>query len=207
MTRSRCGRTAGGVLRLMMAATGLSSGACAAPRSSVPAPEPAPAREAPAPSQLVIAIPDILFSDTSTEETDQSAAHDARLRSMVEGLRADLAGSKRFVVVALTCGGASCADRAASLDDVRSEARAGGARLLLIVVVHKMSTLILWMNIMVVDVASGERVLVRTLSFRADNDDAWRRAGAFAAKNVVEELNKARHRSGDSADGRAPVVR
>jgi len=206
MTRSRCGRTAGGALRLMMAATGLSSGACAAPRSSVPAPEPAPAREAPAPSQLVIAIPDILFSDTSTEETEQTAAHDARLRSMVDGLRADLAGSKRFKVLALTCGGASCAERAASLDDVRSEARAGGARLLLIGVVHKMSTLILWMNIMVVDVASGDRVLVRTVSFRADNDDAWRRAGAFAAKHVVEELTRSHHQTGDSVGEPAPVV-
>lgn len=108
---------------------------------------------------------------------------------MREGLRADLAASKRFKILALTCGGASC-NGAASLDDVRREARDAGASLLLVGGVRKMSTLILWMNILVVDVASGERVLVRELSFRGDNDDAWRRAGAFAAKQVVDELKE-----------------
>lgn len=185
MSRSRCGRTAVGALYLVMAAAGLSLGSCAARRGSVPVPE-----AAPAPAQVVIAIPDIFFADSSTEEVDQTAAHQARLRSMVEGLRADFSGRKRFKVVPLACGGASCADGDADLDDLRREARAAGARLLLIGGVHKMSTLIMWMNVMVVDVASGERVLLRTLSFRGDNDDAWRRAGAFAADHVVDELEK-----------------
>jgi hypothetical protein len=191
MTESRCGRSAGGAICVVMAAACLSCGSGAARRSSVPAPESAPAgAAAPRPGQLVIAIPDIIFSDSSTEEVDQSAAHEARLRSMVDGLRADVASNKRFAVLSLTCGGASCSRGGATLDDVRSEARAAGARLLLIGGVHKMSTLILWMNVTVVDVASGERVLVRVLSFRGDNDDAWRRAGSFAAKQVAEELQE-----------------
>jgi Protein of unknown function (DUF2380) len=193
MTEWRWGRSAVGAIYLVMAAADLSCGGGAARRSSVAAPKPAPARAAaPAPAlpQVVVAVPDIFFTDSSTEEVDQTAAHEARLKSMVDGLRADVASSKRFAARSLTCGRASCADGRSSLDDLRREARAAGARLLLLAGVTKMSTLILWMNVSVVDVASGERVLVRVISFRGDNDDAWRRAGSFVAKQVVEELEK-----------------
>jgi Protein of unknown function (DUF2380) len=193
MTEWRCGRSAVGAIYLVMAAAGLSCGGGGARRSPASAPEPEPTRAAAparAAAQVVIAIPDIIFTDSSTEQVDQTAAHDARLRSMVDGLRADVATSKRFAARSLTCGGASCADGRSSLDDVRREARAAGARLLLITGVHKMSTLILWLNVSVVDVASGERVLVRVISFRGDNDDAWRRAGSFVAKQVLDELEK-----------------
>jgi hypothetical protein len=61
------------------------------------------------------------------------------------------------------------------------------------------------MNIMVFDVGSGERVLVRALSFRGDNDAAWRRAGTFAAKAALDELERSRQQTGDSAEP-VPVV-
>ena len=54
----------------------------------------------------------------------------------------------------------------------------------LFIVVQKSSTLILQAFASLVDVPTGRLVLHKELSFRGDNDEAWRRAGHFMAAQL-----------------------
>jgi len=49
-----------------------------------------------------------------------------------------------------------------------------------------MSSLIEWAKIQIADEDEGRVVFDRLLSFRGDNDEAWRRAESFAARQVLE---------------------
>jgi hypothetical protein len=81
------------------------------------------------------------FIDTSGEVRDQSAEHDARLRTLMTRLRADLAASGKFRVVDILCGRQPCTG--AESDQALEQARKAGLGLVLFGAVHKMSTLIL----------------------------------------------------------------
>ena len=49
-------------------------------------------------------------------------------------------------------------------------------------------TLVMSMRFAVLDTASGKLVLERLLSFRSDNDEGWRHAGDYAAREVAGTL-------------------
>ncbi|MFD2030361.1 DUF2380 domain-containing protein [Ancylobacter dichloromethanicus] len=53
---------------------------------------------------------------------------------------------------------------------------------------HKMSTLILSLRVAVLDADTGKLVFERLLSFRGDNDEGWRHAGDYVAREVAEQL-------------------
>ncbi|WP_425248644.1 DUF2380 domain-containing protein [Chelativorans salis] len=55
---------------------------------------------------------------------------------------------------------------------------------LLIGEVHKMSTLVGWVKFAVLDLNSNRPVCDRFLSYRGDNDEAWRQAAAFAVRDI-----------------------
>jgi hypothetical protein len=63
-------------------------------------------------------------------------------------------------------------------------AKQAGARLMLYGEVHKMSPLVQWGKIQVVDLAADRLIDDQMLTFRGDTEEAWRRAEAF----LVEEL-------------------
>jgi hypothetical protein len=51
--------------------------------------------------------------------------------------------------------------------------------------VHKISTLIQWGQIEVMDVGSGKALLSRTVSFRGDDEAAWQHAAAYIGQMVA----------------------
>ncbi|MBB6254288.1 DUF2380 domain-containing protein [Nitrospirillum iridis] len=146
------------------------------------APPPSGARAAGAPAPIAVA--DFDFVDTSGEAKDQNAEHEGRLRGLDDSIRAGLDKGGRYRVVSLDCGRSACrgADPATLVD----AARRAGARLLLLGGVHKTSTLLLSAKVQVLDIGSNTLVLDRFLSFRGDNDEAWRRMALFVARELEE---------------------
>ncbi len=138
------------------------------------------AEESRAKAQCVaVAVIDFDYIDTSGEERDQRMEHAARLGGFMNALRGDLAKSAAFRIVTPTCGSEPC--ESASLGDgsLLASARAAGADIVLVGGVHKMSTLVQWAEIMVIDAASGRVLDKKLFTFRGDTDEAWRRAEAF----------------------------
>jgi hypothetical protein len=54
--------------------------------------------------------------------------------------------------------------------------------------VHKISTLITFGRIEVVDLASGRSLLNRDITFRGDDEGAWTHADSYIADMVVQAL-------------------
>lgn len=135
------------------------------------------------PAAIPIAILDFDYVDTSGENRDQTADHARRLDELSASLRRDLAGG-RFRIVPLACDGRACAPRDPH-DEVRRAAQQAGAKYLVFGGVHKMSTLVQWAKLDITDVETDRLLSDRLLTFRGDNDEAWRRAEQF----MVQELN------------------
>ena len=50
--------------------------------------------------------------------------------------------------------------------------------------VHKLSTLVQWIKVDVIEVAANRVVLDRRISFRGDSDEAWERAQGFVSREI-----------------------
>ncbi|MDI9847983.1 DUF2380 domain-containing protein [Rhodoblastus sp. 17X3] len=133
---------------------------------------------------IATAILDLDYVDTSGESKDQTAEHARRVRDFSQALGRDLAASGKFRVVPIACEGRPCSPRDA-MDELQSAARAAGVRLVVFGGVHKMSTLVQWAKIKIADMARDRIIFDRLLSFRGDNDDAWRRAEKFVAADIA----------------------
>jgi len=132
------------------------------------------------------AVAEIQYVDTSGEANDQGADHQRRLREFEASLRTDLSASGKMRDVGLDCPPSAC-----SLGDVRAaqlldKAKAAGASYLLVGRFHKMSTLIQQAQFDVIDVREPKIVFSRYVTFRGDNDDAWRRAETFVARQIID---------------------
>jgi hypothetical protein len=137
------------------------------------------------PAPTPIAILDFDYLDTSGEARDQTAFHRQQLGSFIRSLGADLEHSQRFRLVTLRCEPSSCTTDSADTADLVAKARQSGARLLLFGGFHKASTLVQWAKTQVVDVETERIVFQRLMSFRGDDEQAWRRAEAFLAKDLL----------------------
>lgn len=146
-----------------------------------------PTAGAPRAAGALVAVADIGFTDSSGEARDQKVEHEARRLAMTQGLRTDIAREGALESLALSCADA-CRLDAEGVEALRRRATAAGAGYLLVGSVHKMSTLIMSMRVAVLDAASGKLVFERLLSFRGDNDDGWRHAGDYVAREVAEQL-------------------
>jgi hypothetical protein len=132
-----------------------------------------------------LAIADFDYHDTSGEVQDQAAAHAERLKNFVGLVSDNLAASGKYQIVEISCPKPPCsADRmdARSLTDA---ARQSGARLLLYGGIHKMSTLIQFGKAQIADLETDKLVYDRTISFRGDDANAWKRASEFLAEDLV----------------------
>jgi hypothetical protein len=138
---------------------------------------------------LTVAVADFDYLDTSGEVRDQSAAHDARLKTLGKEISADLVRSGRFTSVKLTCATPPCSADGMDQDSMIKAARAEHAQLVVFGGVHKMSTLIQWGRVEVMDVATGKRRLARTVTFRGDSDDAWQHAADYIGQMLVDSLH------------------
>ena len=60
------------------------------------------------------------------------------------------------------------------------------SRLVLLGGVHKMSSLIQWAKIQIVDEEQGRVVFDRLVTFRGDTDEAWQKAESFIAREILQ---------------------
>jgi Protein of unknown function (DUF2380) len=134
----------------------------------------------------VMAVAEIQYSDTSGEVIDQSADHVRRLREFEAALRTDLAASEKVRTAALDCPPNACSVGDIDADQLLDKAQAAGAGYLLISSFHKLSTLVQWAKFDIVDVKSRKVVFNRLVTFRGDNDKAWRHAESFIVRQILD---------------------
>jgi hypothetical protein len=138
----------------------------------------------------VLAVTEIQYIDTSGEVIDQSADHFRRLREFEASLRADLAASGKVRNVALDCPPNACSVGDIDADQLLGKAQAAGAEYLLISSFHKMSTLVQWAKFDIVDVKTRSVVFNRLVTFRGDNDTAWRHAESFIVREILDHEDR-----------------
>ena len=134
---------------------------------------------------IKLAIADFDYKDTSGETQDQAAAHAERLKNFTQLIDDELSASGKYQVVAITCPKRPCSAGAMDAQSLTDAARQAGARLLLYGGIHKMSTLVQFGKAQVADLESDQVVYDRTISFRGDDDNAWKRAGEFLAEDLA----------------------
>ena len=125
-----------------------------------------------------LAILPIKMLDTSHELRDQRPDHVRRLELMAGVLAQEMQGR----LIASDAIAAACPRETAEC--LMAMLRKDEADQGLFIVVQKSSTLILQAFASLVDVPTGRLVLHKELSFRGDNDEAWRRAGHFMAAQL-----------------------
>ena len=134
----------------------------------------------------VLAVAEIQYVDTSGEVVDQSADHFRRLREFEASLRTDLAASGKVQSVNLDCPPNACSVGDIDADQLLGKAQAAGAGYLLISSFHKMSTLVQWAKFDLVEVKTRNVVFNRLVTFRGDNDKAWRHAESFIVRQILD---------------------
>ena len=138
-----------------------------------------------------LAVAEIDYVDTSGEVIDQSADHRRRLRAFEASLRSDLTASGKLRSIVLDCPPNACSIGDIDANQLIGKAQAAGADFLLISAFHKVSTLIQWAKFDMIDVKAQKLSFERLVSFRGDNDEAWRRAEAFMVRDIRDrELTK-----------------
>ncbi len=161
--------------------------ACAALAVAATLSFPGPALSAAPPT---VAVADFDYVDTSGEVKDQSAAHKARVAHFVELVRADLGKQGDFRVMPLACAEPPCTPVNMHPDDFIAAGRHSGARFVVYGGIHKMSTLIQWADIELLDLQDNKVLLKRTVTFRGDTDEAFSRAAAFVGGTVKDAIGK-----------------
>lgn len=136
---------------------------------------------------IAVAVADFDYVDTSGEVMDQTEEHASRLRDLAQHVRDGLDQSGRYRVVRLTCEPTPCSAGRTDPAELLAKARAVGARLLVYGGIQKMSTLIQYGDAQVVDLDADRLVFDRKISFRGDDDEAWRRAAKFLVADLVNE--------------------
>ena len=76
------------------------------------------------------------------------------------------------------------------MDALLGKAQAAGAGYLLISSFHKLSTLVQWSKFDIVDVKARNVVFNRLVTFRGDNDEAWRHAESFIVREILDHKDR-----------------
>ena len=137
-----------------------------------------------------VVVADFDYSDTSGEVVDQTAEHRARVAAFGELLRENLAAQGEYRVFRLDCPDHTCTAAGMPLDDFVAAARRSGARLLVYGGIRKMSTLVQWGEVQLLDLDSNALLLRRTVTFRGDTDTAFRRAAEFVGETLKDVMPK-----------------
>jgi hypothetical protein len=133
-----------------------------------------------------LAVSEIQYVDTSGEVNDQSADHVRRLREFEASLRTDLAAGGKIRNVTLDCPPNACSVGEIDIAQLVDKAQAAGAAYLLVSRFHKVSTLVQWAKFDIVDVKTRNVVFNRLVTFRGDNDTAWRHAESFIVREILD---------------------
>jgi hypothetical protein len=135
-----------------------------------------------------IAVLDFDYVDTSGEERDQRSDHEAWLKEFMAALKRDLGAKGHFSLIDPDCKPDPCDFARRDQGELLEAASNAGAAFLVIGGIHKMSTLVQWARVEVIDARNGSIALDRLFTFRGDTDEAWRRAEAF----ISEEISRLR---------------
>lgn len=139
---------------------------------------------------IPVVVADFDYEDTSGEMEDKRAAHTARVKMFPDLVRERLSREDKYKVLRLDCAKATCSSDSIGAEDLVAAALNAEARLLVYGRIHKMSTLIQWGSIQVVDVRQKQLLLNRLFSFRGDTDEAFRRAAEFAGEMLKDVTQK-----------------
>lgn len=139
---------------------------------------------------VTIAVADFDYTDTSGEVNDQSAAHRARVAQFADLVRENLGGQGDYRVLPVDCPEHPCTPINMRPDAFIAAARRSGARFVVYGGIRKMSTLVQWGDVELLDLENEKLLLQRTVSFRGDNDDAFRRAAAFVGDTLRAAMPK-----------------
>ena len=142
----------------------------------------------PAAAPIAVAVADFDYFDTSGEVADQSAEHQARVASFASLLRDQLAALGDYRVVPIECQNRPCTATSLSQELFIAAARKAGARLVVYGGIRKMSTLVQWGEIQLLDLEAEKLLMRRTVTFRGDNDAAYRHAANFVGEQLKETM-------------------
>jgi hypothetical protein len=131
-----------------------------------------------------IVVADFDYVDTSGEPRDQQAEHASRLQAFAGAIRAELAQSGKYRVT--PCASTPCSAGQGDPSALIADARKSGARLVLYGGIHKMSTLIQFAKVQMLDIESDRLVFNRLFSFRGDTDEAWQHAQRFVVRELLQ---------------------
>lgn len=140
---------------------------------------------------LAVSVDDFNYIDTSNEPVDQTVMHEKRLRAFMTALRDEVAAERRFELVPSTCA-PNCPMDGPALRDRLSAASQAGTQILIIGIVHKLSTLVQIVRIAAIDTTAQRVVFRKYFQFRGDNDEAWQRAERFVSEEVRGRLLESR---------------
>ncbi len=135
-----------------------------------------------------VAVADFDYTDSSGEVTDQRAAHAERLRAFKAAIIDDLKKNTRFAPIPLACKATPCSANELDQSGIIAAAKAEDAQFVVFGGVRKMSTLIQWGEIGVMDTATGKAALSRTVTFRGDSDDAWQHAADYVGEMMASAI-------------------
>jgi hypothetical protein len=139
---------------------------------------------------LTIAVADFDYVDTSSEVKDQSAEHKVRVAQFAELVRENLGKGGDYRVLPFDCPEHPCTPVSMHPDDFIAAARRSGARFVVFGGIRKMSTLVQWGDVELIDLETEKLLLKRTVSFRGDNDEAYRRAAVFVGDTVRDAMKE-----------------
>jgi hypothetical protein len=146
--------------------------------------------KSPAAAPIAVVVADFDYFDTSGEVVDQSAEHRARVASFAALLRDNVAAQGDYRVVPIECRDPPCTATSLSQDVFVAAARKAGARLVIYGGIRKMSTLVQWGEIQLLDLESEKLLMQRTVTFRGDNDAAYRHAANFVSDQLKQAMPK-----------------
>lgn len=136
-----------------------------------------------------IIVFDFYFDNTSMEPT--SAAERARIESISNQLRTDLAKSGRYDVVSgATTKLTSIPNFSKCADEQIAAARKAGATLAACGWVQKVSNLILNLNLVIEDAKTGKALQGGSVDIRGNTDESWNRGLEYLLKEHVFETTK-----------------
>lgn len=134
-----------------------------------------------------VALAAFSYKDTSGEARDQTEEHRVKLAMFAKLLRENLESGGKFAIVEIQCSTPDCAvEDGVAPPALAESAVKAGARYLVVGGVQKLSTLVQWARLGVLDLKHRKAVLDRLYTFRGDTEDAWRHAALFAARHVNE---------------------
>jgi hypothetical protein len=137
---------------------------------------------------LTVAVADFDYVDTSGEVRDQSKEHQARVARFAELLRESIRARGDFHVLPLACAEPPCTPINMQPVNFISASRSSGARFVVYGGIHKMSTLVQWGDIQLLDLEADKVLFRQNVTFRGDTDEAYRRAAAFVGESVRDVL-------------------